>query len=167
MSNQSSRPVDWAATVTRNENKIYRVALAMMGNKADAEDILQDTFVKLVEKQPSFNSQEHETAWLIRVAVNLCKSRFRNWWNKTVPLLDTYPAQTNEHRDIIEVVLALPQKYRIVTHLFYYEGYSTKEIADITGQKDSTVRAQLTRARQLLKHILEGDENEKIPRVYG
>ena len=169
---QSNRPVDWAdgpsslpasaywveAIVKRNENKIFRIALTMMGNKAEAEDIVQDVFVKLVEKSPTFNSQDHETAWLIRVAVNLCKSRFRShWWKKTVPLLDSYPAQTSHHHDLVEAVLNLPQKYRIVTHLFYYEGYSTKEIAELTEQKESTVRAQLTRARQMLRDVLKGE----------
>jgi len=156
MQTQSNRPVDWLeSTIMRNQNKIYRVALGLMANKQDAEDIIQDAFVKLVEKQPNFNSHDHETAWLIRVTVNLCKSRFRTrWWNKTVPLLDSYPAQSNKHQDIIETVLALPLKYRIPVHLFYYEGYSTKEIAEITEQKESTVRSQLARARQMLKNYL-------------
>jgi RNA polymerase sigma-70 factor (ECF subfamily) len=156
---QSNRPVDWIEeTVTRNEDRMYRDALAIMGCKADAEDILQDVFIKLIEKQPCFESQEHETAWLIKVTVNLCKSRLRShWWKKTVPLLDTYPAQTDEQQNIMQSVLALPSKYRIVIHLFYYEGYPTKEIAEMTGQKESTVREQLTRARRLLKDFLEGE----------
>jgi RNA polymerase sigma-70 factor (ECF subfamily) len=146
-------------TVKRNEDKLFRTALAIMGNKTDAEDIVQDVFVKLFEKQPNFESSEHETAWLIRVTVNLCKSRLRShWYKKTVPLLDTFPAQTNEQQEIIETVLSLPSKYRIVIHLFYYEGYSTKEIAEIAKQKESTVREQLTRARRLLKIYLEGEQ---------
>ena len=160
MKNQSNRPVDWMEEiVNRNEDKLFRTAIAIMGGKADAEDILQDVFVKLFEKQPHFESAEHETAWLIRVAVNLCKSRLRShWWKKTVPLLETYPAQTDEQQNIIETVISLPSKYRIVIHLFYYEGYSTKEIAEITKQKDSTVREQLTRARRMLKVFLEGEQ---------
>jgi RNA polymerase sigma-70 factor (ECF subfamily) len=156
---QSNRPVDWVEeTVTRNEDKMFRAALAIMGGKTDAEDILQDVFIKLIEKQPSFESPEHETAWLIKVTVNLCKSRLRShWWKKTVPLLDTYPAQTDDQQGMMQSVLALPSKYRIVIHLFYYEGYRTKEIAEITGQKESTVREQLTRARRLLKDFLEGE----------
>lgn len=146
-------------TVKRNEDKMFRAALAIMGGKADAEDIVQDVFVKLMEKQPRFESPEHETAWLIRVAVNLCKSRLRSpWRKKTVPLLDTYPAQSDQQQNILQTVLSLPAKYRTVIHLFYYEGYSTKEIAEITKQKDSTVREQLTRARRMLKNFLEGEQ---------
>ena len=160
MNNQSSRPVDWMEEIVkRNEDKMFRTAIAITGGRADAEDIVQDVFVKLFEKQPHFESTEHETAWLIRATVNLCKNFLRShWWKKTVPLLDTYPAQTDEQQSIIETVLSLPTKYRIVIHLFYYEGYSTKEIAEITEQKESTVREQLTRARRLLKNFLVGEQ---------
>ncbi len=159
MFDQSNRPVDWIEeTVRRHENKLYRTALALMGGKADAEDVVQEAFLKLFEKQPRFDSLQHETAWLIRVTVNLCKSRLRlHWWKKTVPLLDTYPAQTEPQQSILEAVTSLPSKYRIVIHLFYYEGYKTKEIAEITNQKESTVREQLTRARRRLKDVLEGE----------
>ena len=161
---KSNRPVDWVEEIVkRNQDKIFRTAIAIMGSKADAEDIVQDVFVKLVEKQPEFESLEHETAWLVRVAVNLCKSSLRSHWRrKTTPLLDDYPAQTDEQHELMETVLSLPDKYRIVIHLFYYEGYSTKEIAEMTEQKDSTVREQLTRARRMLKKFLEGLEGDEL-----
>ena len=161
MHNQSSLPVDWIEeTVKRCGDKLLRTAIAITGCKAEAEDIVQDVFVKLIEKQPHFKSVEHETAWLIRVAVNLCKSRLRlHWWQKTVPLLDIYPAKNNEQQELVETIFALPSKYRTVIHLFYYEGYSTKEIAEITEQKESTVRQHLTRARRTLKDFLEGENS--------
>jgi RNA polymerase sigma-70 factor (ECF subfamily) len=165
MCNQSSRPVDWIEeTVKRCGDKLLRTAIAIMGCNAEAEDIVQDVFVKLIEKQPHFESAEHETAWLIRVAVNLCKSRLRShWWQKTVPLLDIYPAKNDEQQEIIETIFALPSKYRTVIHLYYYEGYSTKEIAEITEQKESTVRQHLTRARHMLKDFLEKENiHERI-----
>jgi len=146
------------AIIKKHENKLYRTALAIIGCKADAEDIVQDVFIKLFEKQQNFESTAHEAAWLIRVTVNLCKNRLRShWWKRTVPLLDTYPAQNNEQQDIMQTILTLPSKYRGIIHLFYYEGYSTKEIAEITEQKESTVRQQLTRARRMLKDFLEGE----------
>ena len=159
MNNQSSRPVDcMEEIVKRNEDKMFRTALAILGGKADAEDIVQDVFVKLFEKQPHFESTEHEAAWLVRVTVNHCKNFLRlHWWRKTIPLLDSYPTQTDEQQSILQNVLSLPSKYRTVIHLFYYEGYSTKEIAEITEQKESTVREQLTRARRMLKISLEGE----------
>jgi RNA polymerase sigma-70 factor (ECF subfamily) len=164
---QSGQPMD-EEIVKRNENKLYRTAIAILGSKTDAEDMVQDAFVKLFEKKPDFESPEHETAWLIRVTVNLCKNRLRShWWQKTVPLLESYPAQTDEHQNIMETVLVLPAKYRIVIHLFYYEGYSTREIAELTKQKESTVREQLTRARRMLKDILKGDNHEGIQRIHG
>lgn len=85
---------------------------------------------------PVFESPEHEIAWLIRVTVNLCKSRLRsNWWKKTVPLLESYPAKSAEQGYLMETILSLPAKYRIVIHLFYYDGYLTKEITEIIEQK--------------------------------
>jgi RNA polymerase sigma-70 factor (ECF subfamily) len=126
-----------------------------MRDKSDAEDIVQDTFVKLVEKNPLFSSHEHETAWLITVAKNLCVSRLRSPWRKNkCELLESYPTRDSREHELIELVGSLPTKYRIVIHLHYYEGYSTSEIAKITKQKDSTVRQQLARARGLLKQQL-------------
>ena len=160
MPNQPHWPMDATeieATVKRHENKLLRTALAVVGNNADAEDAVQEAFVRLFQKQPQFESPEHETAWLIRVTVNLCKNSLRSWWKKTVPLLETHPAESEEQHTATEAVLALPAKYRAVIHLFYYEGYSTKEIAEITQQKESTVRQHLTRARRLLKTNLKGE----------
>ena len=156
---QSKWPMDWMEEfVQRHENRIYRTAIAIMGNKADAEDIMQDVFLKVIDgKAPQFQSAEHETAWLTRVTVNQCRSRLRShWWRKTEPLLDTYPAQDNEQQDLLETVTSLPSKYRVAVYLFYYEGYSTKEIAQITNQKEPTVRSILARARHMLRGFLEG-----------
>ena len=161
MHSQSNRPVDRVEElVQRHENRVYRTAIAIMGSKADAEDIMQDVFLKIVEgKSPHFQSDEHEKAWLTRVTVNQCRSRLRShWWKKTEPLLDIYPAHDNQQRDLMETVLSLPSKYRIAIYLFYYEGYSTKEIAEITEQKESTVRSTLSRARHMLKDYLEGEK---------
>ena len=157
MSNKSHQQME--EIVKRYQDKLFRTAIAIMGSKADAEDIVQEAFIRLFEKNPGFESAEHEAAWLIRVTVNLCKSRLRShWWKKTEPLSDSYPAETCEQQNLIETVLSLPAKYRIVIHLFYYEGYKTKEIADITGLSESTVRQQLTRARRMLKDYLEGEK---------
>ena len=160
MLNQPVQSVDWLEEVVReHENKLFRAAVAIVGSQAEAEDIVQNVFVKLWEKQPNFESLAHQTAWLITVTVNLCKSRLRShWWKKTVPLLLTHPAQNDEQHEVMEAIFALTPKYRTVIHLFYYEGYSTAEIATITKQKETTVRQQLTRARRLLKDFLEGEQ---------
>ena len=141
--------------VKRYGDKLYRTALAVMKNRADAEDVTQDAFVKRLEKAPVFESDTHELAWLMRVTVNLCKSRLRStWWRKTEPLLESYPAQNREQESVIEQVLALPMRYRTAIHLHYYEGYSCAEIAEITAQKEAAVRQQLSRGRGMLKELL-------------
>jgi len=118
---------------------------------------MQDVFLKVIEnKAPQFESVEHEKAWLTKVTVNHCRNRLRShWWKKTEPLLDIYPTQDNEPKDLLEMVNALPSKYRIAVYLFYYENYSTKEIAKTTDQKESTVRSQLARAHHMLIKFLE------------
>ena len=163
MAYKSCRPEDFEAFVTQHENRLYRTALAVIGNVSDAEDVVQEVFLCACEKAPEFKSEEHEKAWLIRVTVNLCRSRLRSPWRKrTEPLLDSYPAAEPEQRELLESILVLPPKYRAVIHLFYYEGYSVKDITELTGQRESTVRSLLTRARQKLKSVLKEDEYESI-----
>jgi len=159
----SNRPVEWQTSdienaVTKHMDRLLRTAVATMGCMTEAEDIVQETFLRLYEHQPRFESLSHETAWLIRVTVNLCKSRLRShWWRKSAPLLDIYPAADDFQHDLVETVFALPHKYRAVIHLYYYEGYQTKEIAEITTQSEAAVRQQLSRARQMIKNSLKGE----------
>ncbi len=153
---ESIRPDDsFEALVTEYEKQLYRAALAILGNIAEAQDIVQEVFIKLYEFSGDFNSKEHQKAWLLRVTFNLCKNKLRSsWWKKSAPLLDTIPAKDEEQHDLLEYVISLPAKYRTVIHLYYYEGYSTKEIAMLTSQKESTVRSLMTRARTQLKDKL-------------
>ena len=163
MAYKSCRPEDFSALVSTHENRIYRTALATLGNVPDAEDVVQEAFLRAYEKAPEFQSAEHEKAWLIRVTVNLCINRLRSPWRKrTVPLLETIPAEEPREQELLAQVFALPPKYRTVIHLFYYEGYSVRDIAELTKQRESTVRSQLTRARQELKSVLEEDGYESI-----
>lgn len=144
--------------VLQYENTLYRTALAILVDIHEAEDAVQDTFLKYLEKAPAFESSEHEKAWLIRVAGNGCKSRLRSPWRKrSAPLLDTYPANHEGERETMEELLALPAKDRAAVHLFYYEGYQTGEIARMTGEPEGTVRSRLSRARGKLKTLLEGE----------
>ena len=147
------------AAVARNGDRLLRAAAAIMGGKAEAEDAVQDAFVKLMERAPVFKDERHEAAWLLRVTINRCKDRLRSFaWSRSAPIPADYPAQNDEQRELLEVVRALPAKYRAVIHLYYYEGYATKEIAVMTGQKESAVREQMTRARRMLRKYLEEDE---------
>ncbi len=163
MAYKSCQPEDFEAFITKHENKLYRTALAITGNISDAEDIVQESFLRAYEKAPEFESEAHERAWLIRVTVNLCNSRLRSpWHRRTEPLLDSYPASEPKQHELLEIIMTLPYKYRTVIHLFYYEGYSIKEIAGLIGQKEATVRSHLTRARQKLKAVLKEDDYESI-----
>lgn len=137
---------------------VYRLAYASMRNPTDADDVFQDVFLKYAEKAPSFASEEHRKAWLIRVTLNRCRSHYRsNWWKRISPLDEAIHAAAPAPADpeLNDALAKLPAKYRTVIHLHYFENYSTSEIAALTGRRDSTVRAQLTRARQMLAAFLK------------
>lgn len=141
------------------ENTLYRAALAILGDAHEAEDAVQDAFLRCLEKGPQFESPAHEKAWLLRVTVNGCKSRLRSpWRRRTAPLLDTYPAAGPEEQSLMEAIGSLPAKDRTVLHLYYYEGYQTAEIAAMTGWREGTVRSRLTRARAKLGTLLKGEQ---------
>lgn len=140
------------------ETTLYRAALAILGDAHEAEDAVQDAFLRCLEKAPTFENPAHEKAWLLRVTVNGCKSRLRSpWRRRTAPLLDTYPAAGPEEQSLLETIQALPAKDRTVIHLYYYEGYQTAEIAEMTGWREGTVRSRLTRARAKLGALLKGE----------
>ena len=154
----SNRPVDWEAFVLRHENHLYRAALALLGCREEAQDAVQDALVKYLEKRPALESEAHERAWLLRVTVNLCKSRLRSpWRRRRVPLGELMGA-AEEDRPAFDTLDALPVKDRAVIHLYYYEGYTTAEIARMTREAEGTVRSRLHRARQKLRRLLEKED---------
>ncbi len=142
--------------VDKYSNMVYRLALAQMKNKQDAEDIFQDVFLRYISKPRIFESEDHRKAWLIRVTINRSRSLWSAWFRKTEPLDDSLPAVTAAEDDLFEYLSLLPQKYRGVIHLFYYEELSVKQISEIMGAKESTVRTWLTRARSILGEKLRG-----------
>ena len=156
MSSESNRPVDWEALVSQNENRLYRAALSLLGDPQEAEDAVQDAFVRYLERAPE--ELENPGAWLMRVLVNNCKSRLRLAWRRVGPLPDTLPAPAMEEREVLEELFALTPADRVVLHLYYYEGYTTDEIARITGQRPGTVRTRLSRAREKLRRLLTEEQ---------
>ena len=145
--------------IDQYENTLLRAALAILGDPYEAEDAVQDTFVRWLEKSPDFRDEGHEKAWLLTVCANGCKSRLRVRKRRpTVELLDVYPAPDGESGEVAEAVFALPANQRAAVHLFYYEGYSTEEVAKILGQRPGTVRSYLSRARETLRQTLKGAE---------
>lgn len=144
---------------------LFRIAMVHLGRREDAEEATQDTFIKLMEKVPTFNDAEHQKAWLIRVITNHCKSLLgRGWRRREVHLEGAEVLTTDDPEDrvLIELVLSLPIKYRAVVHLYYYEDYSVRKISEILQISESAVKMRLQRGRQLLKLELEGEEpNER------
>lgn len=135
---------------------LLRVAYSQLNNRAEAEDIVQEVLLKYMEKAPIFQSEEHEKAWLLRVTVNHCKNHLASaWFRKRADLDEGIPALDNEELEVVSAVAALPAKYRAVVHLYYFEGYSTKEIAEILHSRPNTVSSRLSRARALLAKALK------------
>ena len=154
------KPDRLEALVSQHENTLLRTAAAILGSVEEAEDVVQDTFVKYLEKRPAFESAEHAKAWLLRVAVNACKTRLRSpWRRRRLPLLESYPAPEPQQRAAMEAVLALPPKERAVVHLHYSEGYKPAAIAALTGEPVGPVRSRLSRARAQLREILKEEES--------
>ena len=145
------------ALLDRHGESILRLAYSYLHNQSDAEDILQDTLIQYLRTAPVLESPAHEKAWLLRVAGNLSKNLLRaQGYRQADQLEETLVAQEREDLSYVwEAVKALPVPYREAIHLFYYEGYSTAQIARILDQKESTVRSRLKRGREKLKPLLE------------
>ena len=139
------------------KNSIYSVIFNYVRHYADASDLTQETFIKLYSCGKEFESGEHIKAWLIRVAVNLCKNHIRDTKRRAYTELDDNIPAPEKPDDyyVLDAVLALPEKYRIPIHLFFYEGYSVKQIAAVLSMKESTVKTRLNRGKEKLKSMLE------------
>ena len=137
---------------------VYRLAFARVKNKYDADDILQDVFMRYMKSKQDISDLEHAKALLIRITINCTKSLFTSSNKKKTAPLDEFMSIDMPVRDTLEAVLKLPLKYRTVIHLHYYCGYNVDELAKILNSNPSTVKSQLHRARLKLKDYLEGDE---------
>lgn len=159
---------------------LFKLSYIRLQNVQDAEDVVQEVFYQYIKNAGSFQSPEHEKAWLLKVAMNACRKVWRSAWHRHrtdwqtdrdmkeevwqenagsdfkafQPDPEEAAFQKEERRQLLNAVLALPAKYRDVIHLFYYEELSVKEIAKITGRGESTVTSQLTRGRELLRRTL-------------
>ena len=141
---------------------VLRIAYTYLKNRADAEDIVQDVFLRIIDKKPSFNDENHEKSWLIRATINMCKNKVNLFWNKNKCSIDDVQEfavsdKYNTDTSVFQAVMALGEKYRVVVYMYYYEGYSTPEIADVIGKNETTIRSLLHRARNKLKDMLKED----------
>ena len=152
--------------VEKYSQMVYRLAFSMMKNRYDADDIHQDVFIRFLKKQPQFDNEEHEKAWFIRVTVNCCTNYHKTAWRRKTVSLSEYerqedaemPTQQSDAVNLIETVKMLPEKYRAVIHLFYYEEMSVEEVAKVLHRRTSTVRTQLVRARRMLGEWLTEED---------
>ena len=155
-------PID--TMIQRYADLVYKLAYAKTRHPQDAEDIFQEVFLRYIQKQPIFQSAEHEKAWFIRVTVNCSLSALNSSYKKkTQPIDLELPAQPKEEPvDLSPYLDGLPPHYRVVIHLFYYEDLSTAQISQFLRVKESTVRMRLTRARKLLRAAIpyEFDKEE-------
>jgi RNA polymerase sigma factor (sigma-70 family) len=139
------------------EKMVIRIAFTNVRNLSDAQDIAQDVFLNMLAKKPRFESEEHQKAWLIRVTINRCKNHRKSFWfSRTEPLPDTLDYLPEEESGVLTAVLSLPQNYRTVIHLYYYEGYNINEISALLRKNPATVGTWLARGRQALKITLKG-----------
>ena len=137
---------------------VYRLAFSQTQNRSDADDVFQEVFLRYMRRAGAFESEEHEKAWLLRVTVNCSRKLWRSaWFRRTVALDESVTFDMPEETGVARALLQLPQKYRTVIHLFYYEDMPVAKIAETLGMKESAVRTRLTRARELLRKRLKGD----------
>ncbi len=150
---------------------VYRLAFSRVGNSFDASDITQDVFLKYIRADKAYNDEEHRKAWLIKTTINTSKTLLLSAWNRHRSSDEDNQEHGAEDKQLQKIetesvvyssVLALPPKYRVVIHLFYYEDMSVEAISKVTGQSVNTVKSQLHRARNMLRDKLEGVEFDEI-----
>ncbi len=129
----------------RYMDTVFRVAYSYLRCRADADDVTQDVLIQLYRQDKAFESDAHVKNWLIRVTVNRCKNILRAPWHR---------AEDPQYRELFDAVMSLDRRYRLPILLYYYEGYRQREIAELLGVPEETVRTRLSRAREKLKHIL-------------
>ena len=149
---------------TKYADRLYAAAFNICRQQQDAEDAVQDAFIRLYHSNKDFESEEHIKAWLLRVTINAAKSTKRLFWNRMrssyEEYMDSLTFKEESDRSLMDEVLNLPEKYRIVIHLFYFEEYKVREIADILNVSENTVKTRLLNGRRILKEKLEGWEDE-------
>ena len=157
--------MDTQALAETYRDRLFAAAFQVCGNAADAEDAAQEALLRYHISEKQFESEQHIRAWLLRVAINCAKNLSRSFFRRnTVPLetyMETLEFDSGESREIFREVMSLPEKYRLVIHLYYYEDYSVAEIGRILALTESNVKVRLSRGRQLLKKSLQEDWDDE------
>uniref|UniRef100_UPI0040281CFF RNA polymerase sigma factor n=1 Tax=Agathobacter sp. TaxID=2021311 RepID=UPI0040281CFF len=144
----------------RQVKRVYRLAMVLMGNISDAEDVTQTVFLKAWEKKPDFRDSDHEIAWILTTTRNQCKDIHKSFYRRKRADLENAPEpqvtlETQMDSEIWEALQSLTEKYRMVLYLYYYEGYSVRELSVILGRRESTLQTQLATGRKQMKSLLE------------
>lgn len=151
-------------TFLKYGDRIFSAAFSVCRNQADADDVVQDTLIRYHSLNKDYENEEHLKAWLIRVAINRAKDITSSFWRKNKAEWEEYMNELTFEEpgdsQLFEAVMRLPEKYRTVIHLFYYEDYTVREIAHILRRPDGTVKSQLDRGRKLLKITLQEEWND-------
>ena len=142
----------------RHVDTVYRVCYSFMKNQADTEDMVQETFIRLLSTNKCFENVRHEKAWLIVTASNICKDTLKKWWRKSENIEDflNIAQEPKQDDDVLEAILQLPPDFKDAVYMYYYEGFTTVEIAQYLHCPESTVRSRLMRAKQKLQVMLGG-----------
>lgn len=158
MPSRHNARAEFVATYNRQVDTVYRVCYSFMKNKADTEDMVQETFLRLLSTGKEFESERHEKAWLIVTASNLCKDALKKWWRKSENIDDylDIAEEPKQEDGVLEIILQLPNDYKDAVYMYYYEGYSTVEIAQHLKCPEATVRSRLSRARSKLQSMMGG-----------
>lgn len=151
--------VELESRLTTYADISYRVALSYCKNRYDAEDIVQNVLIKLLQTDGEFADDTHVRKWIVRVTVNECKSLYRSFWKRNITSLEEAQPEetfsTPDKSELFEALRKLSPKYRIVVHLYYYEEYSIREISQLLGVRETTIQTRLMRARTYLKQQLK------------
>ena len=152
-------PVEGAEEIfAEYKDMVYRLAFLRTKSGADADDVTMDVFARCLRAKPAWNDREHQKAWLIRTTINCTKTLLTSAFRRhTVPERDDLFTEMTDHSDVYAAVAGLPEKYRTAVHLYYYEGYSVKEIGGFLSANESTVKSWLFRARDMLREQLKGE----------
>lgn len=147
------------ALYRRHVKTVWNVCITLLRRPADAEDAVQETFVRLLRSNPEFESEEHEKAWLIRTAQNVCKNDLARARRRDMPLENAVDAAHSapEIDETLAALRTLPEQYRIALYLHYYEGYSAVELAGLLRRPASSIRSDLRRGRERLRALLGGE----------
>ena len=146
----------------RNIDTVYRIAYIILKNPSDTDDAVQCVFLKFLNSNKTFNCTEHEKAWFIVITRNYCKDILRSWWKSRRIDLEALPDiehwdSKEESSEVLEKLLLMPEKYKTVLYLYYFEEYSIKQISEVLERKENTIQTQLSRGRNRLKIDLGGN----------